>query len=114
MLVHDDNKPRGFWRLVCVKSLICGNDGHSRGAVLTTTSPGEKRITLRQPLQRLYTLKVRNVSLDCSENENEPDGLSEIPTTDEVVDRPKRAAAIKARDQCKAIALHEQEDETLD
>ena len=57
---------------------------------------------------------IRSVSLDCPENENEPNGPSEIPTWDETVDKPKRATAIKARDQFKAIALCEQEDELLD
>ena len=74
-LITDTHKPRGFWRLACVKSLICGSDGHSRGAVLTT-SPSEKRFTLRWPLQRLYPLEVRSISSDCSENEAELDGPS--------------------------------------
>lgn len=97
-----------------MKSIICGNNGHSRGAVLTTTSIGEQRIILRQPLQHLYLLKVRGISFNCSEKKNEPDGPSEIPTWDETVDRPKRAAAVKARDQCKTIiTLYKQEDELL-
>ena len=114
MLIHDGNKPRGLWRLACVQSLIDGSDGYTRGAILTVTSPGEKRTTLKRPLQRLYPLEVKAASLNHTKNGNEPNGVPEIANKEQMVDRPKRAAAIEARDRCKSIALYEQEDETLD
>ena len=91
---------RGFWKLACVKSLIDGNDGHTRGAILIVTSTGEKRIVLKRPLQRLYPLEVEAVSLNHAENKdkNEPNDTSEIPNKEQGVNRPKRAATIEARD----------------
>ena len=114
VLVHDDNQPRGFWRLACVKSLIYGSDGHTRGAILTVISPGEKRITLKRPLQRLYPLEVKTVSHNHTENDNESNDSLEKPEEEQTVGRPRRAAAIEAREQLKAIAFCEQEDEMLD
>ena len=114
VLVHDDNQPRGFWRLACVKSLIEGNDGHTRGAILTVISPGEKRITLKRPLQRLYPLEVKTVSCNRSENGDESNIPLETPNQEQTVNRQRRAAAINAREQCRAIALYEQENEILD
>ena len=106
VLIHDDNKPRGFWRLGCVKNLINGSDGHIRGAILTATSPGERRITLQRPLQHLYPLEVKAIACNT---ESEPDDVSEFPGVKSTINTPKRAAAIKARDQCKAVALYKQE-----
>ena len=50
---------------------IEGNDGHTRGAILTVISPGEKQITLKRPLQCLYRLEVKTVSYNHSANEDE-------------------------------------------
>ena len=87
VLIHDDNQPRGFWRLACVKSLIEGNDGHTRGAILTVISPGEKRITLKRPLQRLYPLEVKTVSCNRSEDEDESNIPLETPNQEQSTDK---------------------------
>ena len=110
VLINDDNKPRGFWRVGCVKSLI---DGHTRGAILTITLPGEKIITLKRPLQRLYSIEVK---ADTRNTESELDDVSEVRP---MIDRPRGVVAVeardrckaKARDRCKAIALHKQKHE---
>ena len=33
VLVYEDSKPRGFWKLAKVESLVTGTDGLTRGAV---------------------------------------------------------------------------------
>ena len=49
VLLHEDNKPRGFWKLAIVRELVIGKDGEARGAVVKTGSGS----LLRRPLQRL-------------------------------------------------------------
>jgi len=45
VLVHEDSKPRGFWKLAKVESLITGTDGQTQGAVIKVAS-SESRPTL--------------------------------------------------------------------
>ncbi len=96
-----------------MKSLIDGSDGHTRRAILTVISPGEKRITVKRPLQRLYPLEIKDVSRNHTDNDNELNDSSEKPEEEQTVGRQRRATAIKAREQLKAIALCEQEDKML-
>lgn len=42
VLIHDSNKPRGFWRLARIERLLAGKDGKIRGAVLHV--PNEKGV----------------------------------------------------------------------
>ena len=58
VLVHEDRKPRGFWKLAKVVSLITGADGITRDAVVKIPSSVGRPITLRRPLQLLYPLEV--------------------------------------------------------
>ena len=110
VLVHDDSRPRGFWKLALVEKLVTGRDGLTRGAVLRVSSTGERASTLQRPLQRLYPLELSSTTADVgitdlsqrSPQEDEPVGR-----TEEVSTRPKRAAAVQARDGLKAIALQE-------
>ena len=110
MLFHEDNKPRGFWRLARVKSLIDGNDGCARGAILTVISPNEKRMTLRRPLQWLYRLEVK-AEKKPEVIDNRDDDASEISDEEPAAIRPRRAAAAEANRLFKTIALDEQEND---
>ena len=110
VLVHKDNKPRGFWRLARVKSLIDGNDGCTRGAILTMISPNEKRMTLRRSLQRLYLLEVEAVKRP-EVIDNRDDDASEILDEEPAAIRLRRAAAAEANRLFKTIALDEQEND---
>ena len=69
VLVHDDNRPRGFWRLARVRSLIKGTDGQVRGAVLASLSAGGRRITLRRPLQRLYPVEFTTAQREADQQD---------------------------------------------
>ena len=101
VLVHDDSRPRGFWKLALVEKLVTGQDGLTRGAILRVSSTGERASTLQRPLQRLYPLELSSTTADvgitdlsqCSHQEDEPIGW-----TEEVSTRPKRAAVVQARD----------------
>ena len=56
--LHEDNRPRGFWKLAKVESLITGTDGLTRGAAVRVHSSDKRCTLLRRPLQLLYPLKV--------------------------------------------------------
>ena len=64
VLVHDEDKPRGFWKLSRIMELIVGSDGKIRGAIVKI---GNRR--LRRPLQKLYPLEVSQ--------QDPPDSLSD-------------------------------------
>ena len=103
MLVHEDNKPRGFWRLARVKSLIDGNDGCTRGAILTMIYPNEKRMTLRRSWQRLYLFEVEAVKRP-EVIDNRDDDASEISDEEPAAIRLRRAAAPRLT-ACSRLSL---------
>ena len=113
VLVHDDSKPRGFWKLALVEKLVTGRDGLTRGAVLRVSSSGERGSTLQRPLQRLYPLELSSTTateLGITDlHQRSPQEAEPIEPTVKVPTRPKRAAAVRARDRLKATALQEQE-----
>ena len=58
VLVHEEGKPRGFWKLAKVENLIKGADGLIRGATVRLHSADKRFSLLRHPLQLLYPLEV--------------------------------------------------------
>ena len=56
-IVHDENLPRGLWRLGRVEELMVGADGNVQSVALKVTKRGENPIIIRRPIQRLYPLK---------------------------------------------------------
>ena len=129
VVVHNDNKPRGFWKLGKVEDLVVGRDGQIRGAELRIHGKDGRTIMLRRPLQRLYPLKVHCVVSPNSEhidtggaNDNS-DTIVEIESThndshtimsaedeDEVPRRSTRVAAFNARDRLVACQLELETD----
>ena len=64
VLVHEENRPRGFWKVAKVESLSKGADGLIRGATVRLCSADNRLSLLRRPLQLLYPLEVHQ---SCSE-----------------------------------------------
>lgn len=60
VVVHDEERPRGFWRLARVQDLITGADGLVRGATIRVKSKNRRSSTLRRPIQLLYPLEIRS------------------------------------------------------
>jgi len=54
VVVHDEDLPRGLWKLARVESLVIGRDGLVRGATIRVKSRRNKSSTLKRPLQCLY------------------------------------------------------------
>ncbi len=70
VLIPGDGKPRGFWKLAKVESLITGNDGQTRGAVVRVASADRRPNLLRRPLQLLYPLDSHD-KIDSSSSGND-------------------------------------------
>ena len=51
VMVHDDDLPRGQWKLATIKSLFRGIDGLVRSASVRTLSPGGQVTILNRPIQ---------------------------------------------------------------
>jgi hypothetical protein len=91
VVVHEESRPRGLWRLGKVEGLISGADGQTRGAVVKVLSRNGRSTTIKRPVQRLYPLEIRStdrdsgVPVEAKEDDNP-----------EVKQRPRRAAAIAA------------------
>lgn len=60
VVIHDENLPRGLWRLGRVKELISGADGHVRCAAVEIASRNRGPTSVKRPLQRLYPLELQD------------------------------------------------------
>ena len=101
--VHDDGLPRGLWRLGKIESVIPGNDGEIRAAVVKVKSKKGPTTLLKRPVQKLFPLELfseRNRQDDEPDPENDDEQLPEMnvePVRANVTrNRPRRAAALDA------------------
>ena len=98
VVVHDEEQPRGFWRLARVENLITGADGLVRGATVRVKSKTRRSSTLRRPIQLLYPLELRSdnvpVTRDSHENPvgNRAEGNHQPPIAQ--LRNPRRAATV--------------------
>ena len=113
VLVEDEDKPRGLWKLARIISLIMGKDGHPRGAVLHVPSSGRTGM-LQRPLQHLYPLEVTTQSPQQDPNTGEEQLVEtdiEFENTQESEEpellRPQRKAAAEARNRLAACSIIE-------
>ena len=60
VVVHDENLPRGLWRLGKVEELMVGADGNVRCVTVKIASRNRSPISVKRPLQRLYPLELRS------------------------------------------------------
>ena len=103
VLVHDQDHPRGFWKMAKVQKLITGRDGQTRGAVLKVANRNGKHATLQRPLQCIYPLRVTQSKAfdepeapdDAQNPELEEDCGTEPPC-------PQRNSAMKSHNRVRA------------
>lgn len=62
VIVHDQDQPRGLWKVGRIESTIKGADENIRG-VLVKVSNGGRTMILHRPVQRLYHLRCEEVIL---------------------------------------------------
>ena len=127
VIIHNEDTPRGLWKLGKVMELIVGRDGEVRGGVVKVLS-GNKVSLLRRPVQHLIPLEIypseenvqsiappqtaydvseRNtvVDSDCIDDSNmitDRGDKEAAPSSIPSKGRPRRAAAIEARDRIVA------------
>ena len=127
VIVHGEDTPRSFWKIGRVKELIVGRDKEVRGAVIQVLS-GDRLSLLRRPIQLLIPLEVHVSEDESNSGESLPDAESHDvvietvrendetirehsetvePTQDRQIEshtnrRPRRAAAMEARDKILA------------
>lgn len=71
VLVHDADRPRGFWKIARVEDLISGSDGQVRGAYIRTSN---RPSHLRRPIQLLYPLQVHSLA-DANDRDTSDSGV---------------------------------------
>ena len=104
--MHDEERPRGFWRLAKVEHLITGADGLVRGATIRVKPKSRRSSTLRRPIQLLYPLEIRSrnepVALDSHGNSavNHPDEVYKQPIQPRR--NPRRLAAVESERRRRA------------
>lgn len=87
VLVHDEHRPRGFWKLAKLTKLIIGSDEKIRGAIVRV---GDK--CLRCPLQKLYPLEIsqsdrNDADVDCELIDSQEPRCSTRSTNQVTLDR---------------------------
>ena len=101
--VHEEDQPRGKWRVAKILDLIVGSDGCTTGALVQVRNKGGKCTKLRRPVQRLYPLEMQcevpvQHKTKASSSQN-PDPVStEVRTEQPVSTRncPRQAVAVEA------------------
>ena len=113
VIVHDENRPRGLWKLGRVRELIPGVDGNIRAAFVRVQSGGGHS-TIKRPVQRLYPLEVREEVMGSQEivptDEVSVNISSKTTEKAELPARPRRQASLKARERVRAWAKELNED----
>ncbi len=125
VLVHDESLPRGLWRLGRVKQLVPGRDDKVRGAVVCLSSGNGQSSLLRRLVQRLYQLEAHDegptntgyVDKPVNSASEPADAVGEDAQPTETAaassKRPHRAAALRARDYLRAVAVSEDSESDI-
>ena len=96
VLVHDQDRPQGQWKIAIVEEILSGLDGHVRGAVVRTSSKSDRLNLLRRSVHHLYPLEI---SLEPRKD----DDVSEITERHEPLRTSRRIAAKEATDNIRYI-----------
>ena len=118
VIIHDE-QPRAMWKLGVVEELLIGADGDNRAAVLRVSGQGRISKRLRRPVQRLYPIEMTVRTTEGNpepEQRHKPDKTTtkDNPEPDWKPPgqrRPRRSAALRARDRLMAQALDSEEDD---
>ena len=127
VLLEDQDKPRGFWRLARVMKLLDSKDNNVRGAEIRLSTPTGRPTTLRRPVQALYPLEISHPlenelaegsrGIQGDETEITTTSTSEtttIPTVEPTQTRLTRSAATRAKEKFKRWAAELTEDSDVD
>ena len=121
VIIHDE-QPRAMWKLGVIEELLIGADGENRAAVLRVSGQGRISKHLRRPVQRLYPIEMTVRTTEQNQGNPEPEQRRkpDNTTTEDNPEpdhdppvrwRPRRTAALRARDRLMAQALDSEEDD---
>ena len=108
--VYDKGHPRGMWRLGRIEDLIEGADGRVRGVLVRVASKKGCTKVFRRPVQHIYPLEIRSTTQSDESVQLEPSdpkptleqdantNTAESGTLTDISRRPRRTAAINARE----------------
>ncbi len=105
VLVHEEKRPRGLWRLAKIETIVRGSDGQARSALVRVHSSGTRSKLLRRPLKCLYPLEVR-----CHNYQENSEADDNTVETSKPTRQSTRAAALTARDGIKACLQESDSD----
>ena len=57
VLLHEESKERGLWKMGIVEECIVGKDGHIRGAKVRIPDKGKSE-TINRPIQKLFPSEI--------------------------------------------------------
>ena len=104
VFIHDQDHPRGFWKMAKVLSLITGKDGVVRGATLKVAAQSGPPTILQRPLQLLYPLEIgtkppitEETGLEGESTEQQTPKACEQQEESPATSRPRREAATRGR-----------------
>ena len=107
VVVFTEDQPHSCCSLERTDQLITGADKQMRAATVRMSRKGRVSV-LDRPIQHLHPPKVVSPSNSTFEEGNEDNGLDEEPvskTQTTCYPRPRRSAAVRARDQILAQAI---------
>ena len=100
VLVYEEERKRGEWKMGVVESLVTGKDGVVRGANVRVITKG-KPIHLSRPVQKLYPLEIRSEGEGQRKNTcNAPGDARNQGSGNPARKVPRRNAALNSR--CKS------------
>ena len=65
VVVHNDDKRRGFWSTGRIEELLMGKDEKVRAAVVRVYTDQKRSRLLNRPVQKLYPIEVNCEESDC-------------------------------------------------
>lgn len=119
VIVHDEQLPRGLWKLGRIQETIRGRDGEVRGAVVKMAKRHAQQEVLRRPIQLLYPLEVSQpmsaTEDETAINKDNPPEVTTLPEEDTSIEseglkgRSQRITARETDDRRRAC-MHQLED----
>ena len=113
VVVHTNERRRGFWSLGKIEEVFPGRDGQIRAASVHVYTGRKQPIILRRPVQRLYPLEINCSPSDSSDIPSETEDQSTPIVTspppnraDGTPLRPRRSAAVRAQDSIMAQGFY--------
>lgn len=110
VIVHDEGRSRGLWRVGRIECLIQGKDSQVRGAKVRVAETGKRPTTLRRPLQKLYPLEIGGVHIQARNQEDDTEQETDAPQVENELKstRCKRAAAVEASRKRRELIMNGQ------